>query len=304
VKIVIPEGILPESLQRLGRSHEVHYDPGLHADPGALRAAARDADAIIVRRLTQVRGELLASMVRCRAVGRLGVGLDNIDVQACEARGIQVIPAPGANARSVAEYVVATALLLVRGAFLSTADVIAGRWPKERLNLGRELQGLTMGIVGFGSIGRVTAELARALGLRVVACDRGAPGVRDGVEMLTLPQLLRASDVVSLHLPLQPQTRGLIDAAAIAQMKPEAVLINAARGGIVDEPALLAALRDGRLAGAAIDAFEDEPLGPSPRYDGVPNLILTPHIAGVTRDSEQRVNRLVVDRVLAVLAAA
>jgi len=192
----------------------------------------------------------------------------------------------------------------VRGAFLSTADVIAGRWPKERLNLGRELQGLTMGVVGFGSIGRVTAELARSLDLRVVACDRGVPVVRDGVEMLTLPQLLRASDVVSLHLPLQPQTRGLIDAAAMAQMKSEAVLINAARGGIVDEPALLTALREGRLAGAAIDAFEDEPLGPSPRYEGVPNLILTPHIAGVTRDSEQRVNRVVVDRVLAALAAA
>jgi (S)-sulfolactate dehydrogenase len=304
MKILIPESILPESIERLGRLHEVHFDPALHGDRTALVAAARDADAIIVRRLTQVRGELLDAMVRCKAVGRLGVGLDNIDVQACRARNIRVIPAVGANARSVAEYVVAATMILVRGAFFSTAQVAAGRWPKEALNLGREAAGLTMGIVGLGSIGRTTAELARSLGMNVVACDRsGAPGRRDELELLALPQLLRASDVVSLHLPLCAETRGLIDRAAIATMKPGAVLINAARGGIVDEAALIEALREGRLAGAAIDAFEHEPLGPSPHYDGVPNLILTPHIAGVTRDSERRVNRVVVHRVLEALAA-
>jgi (S)-sulfolactate dehydrogenase len=204
----------------------------------------------------------------------------------------------------VAEYVAAAAMILVRGAFLSTAQVAAGRWPKEALNLGREIAGLTMGIVGFGSIGRTTAELARSLGMKVVACDRsGALGLRDGFDLLPLPQLLRASDVVSLHCPLTAQTRGLIDRAAIATMRPGAVLINAARGGIVDEAALIEALREGRLAGAAIDAFEQEPLGPTAHYDGVPNLILTPHIAGVTRDSERRVNRVIVDRVLAALAA-
>jgi (S)-sulfolactate dehydrogenase len=304
MKILIPESILPESLERLGRLHEVHFDPALHGDRTALVAAARDADAIIVRRLTQVRGELLDAMVRCKVVGRLGVGLDNIDVQACQARHIQVIPAVGANARSVAEYVVAAAMILVRGAFFSTAQVAAGRWPKEALNLGREMAGLTLGIVGLGSIGRTTAELARRLGMNVVACNRsGALGVRHDFDLLPLPQLLRTSDVVSLHLPLCEQTRGLIDRAAIATMKPGAVLINAARGGIVDEAALIEALREGRLAGAAIDAFEHEPLGPSPHYDGVPNLILTPHIAGVTRDSEGRVNRMVVDRVLEALAA-
>jgi (S)-sulfolactate dehydrogenase len=304
MKILIPESILPESLERLGRLHELHFDPALHGDQAALLAAARDADAIIVRRLTQVRGELLSAMVRCKVVGRLGVGLDNIDVPACEARHIQVIPAVGANARSVAEYVVAAAMLLMRGAFFSTAQVAAGRWPKEALNLGREIAGLTMGIVGFGSIGRTTAELARSLGMKVAACGRsGALGQRDGFDLLPLPQLLRASDVVSLHCPLTEQTRGLIDRAAIATMRPGAVLINAARGGIVDEAALIEALREGRLAGAAIDAFEQEPLGASPHYDGVPNLILTPHIGGVTRDSERRVNRVVVERVLAALAA-
>ena len=304
MKIVIPESILPEALARLGRLHDVHFDPGLHADHSALVAAARDADAIIVRRLTQVRGELLDAMTRCKAVGRLGVGLDNIDVPACRARDIRVIPAMGANARSVAEYVLGAAMALVRGAYFSTAQVAAGHWPKESLNLGREVAGLTMGIVGLGSIGRMTAELARKLDFKVVACDRaGATGLRDGIELLTLPQLLRTSDVVSLHLPLCDDTRGLINAAAIASMKRDAILINAARGGIVHEAALIEALRAGRLAGAALDAFEHEPLGPSPQYEDVPNLILTPHIAGVTRDSEQRVNRVVVDEVLEALAA-
>lgn len=307
MKIIIPESILPDSLERLRAMHEVHFDPALVGDHKRLIAAARDADAIIVRRLTQVRGELLDAMVRCKVVGRLGVGLDNIDVEACKARNILVIPAIGANARSVAEYVVATAMILVRRAYFSTADVVAGKWPKEALNQGREVLGLTMGIVGLGSIGRTTAELARNLGMRVVTCDSGSGNAgrpdTDGFERLSLTQLLQVSDVVSLHTPLTSQTAGMLDAKAIAAMKPGAILINAARGGIVDHGALVNALREGHLGGAAIDAFEDEPLGPSPHYDGVPNLILTPHIAGVTLDSEHRVNKMVVDKVLEALDA-
>lgn len=307
MKIIIPESILPESLERLRAVHEIHYDPALVGDRQRLIAAARDADAIIVRRLTQVRDELLDAMVRCKVVGRLGVGLDNIDVEACKARGILVIPALGANARSVAEYVVATAMILVRRAYFSTDDVVAGKWPKDALNQGREVQGLTLGIVGFGSIGRTTAELARNLGMNVVACDSGKgsagrPDI-DGFEWLSLAQLLQVSDVVSLHTPLTPKTAGMLDATAIATMKTGAILINAARGGIIDHGALVSALREGHLGGAAIDAFEDEPLGPSPDYDGVPHLILTPHIAGVTQDSERRVNTMVVDKVLEALDA-
>ncbi|HEU0199772.1 MAG TPA: hydroxyacid dehydrogenase [Burkholderiaceae bacterium] len=304
MKIIIPESILPESLERLRAVHEVHFDPDLVADRTTLVRAARGAHAIIVRRLTQVRAELLDAMPDCRAVGRLGVGLDNIDVEACRARNIRVIPAVGANARSVAEYVVAAAMILVRGVFFSTADVADCRWPKEVLNNGREVAGLTMGIVGLGSIGRNTAALARNVGMRVVACGRpGLRGIGEGVEWLTLPELLGTSDVVSLHLPLSAQTWGLIDRAAIATMKPGAILINAARGGIVDDAALIEALRAGRLGGAAIDAFESEPLVAGNIYEGVPNLILTPHIAGVTRDSERRVNRMVVDKVLEALAS-
>ena len=305
MKIVIPESILPASLERLGAVHDIVYDPALVNDRPRLIAAARDADAIIVRRLTQVRGDLLQAMSRLRAVGRLGVGLDNIDVAACRARGIKVIPAVGANARSVAEYVIGCTLLLVRGAFFATGEVIAGDWPKPRLDRGREVLGLTLGVVGFGSIGRATAALAHSLGMQVLACDRpGSTGAgqADGVRLVPLAQLLADSDVVSLHLPLSPESAGLFGARTLAAMKRGAVLVNAARGGIVDDAALVEALRNGYLGGAAVDAFENEPLGPSPLYAGVPNLVLTPHIAGVTQQSERRVNQVVVDKILAVLA--
>ena len=302
MKIVIPESILPESIARLGAAHDVVYDPSLVNDSARLATVARDADAIIVRRLTQVRGELLEAMPRVKAVGRLGVGLDNIDVATCRARGIEVIPAIGANARSVAEYVVAVAMLLVRGTYFSTQEVVAGQWPKAQLDRGREIMGLTLGVVGFGSIGRTTAALAQRLGMRVVAADSGAATATHGdVEMMPLAELLGLSDVVTLHLPLTEQSTGLFDARTIASLKPGAVLINAARGGIVDDGALVEALRRGHLGGAAIDAFQNEPLGPSAMYADTPNLILTPHIAGVTQDSERRVNQVVVDKVLAVL---
>jgi len=303
--ILIPESILPDSLARLREKHTVHYDPELVRRPDALLEAARPANAIIVRRLTQVRGALLDGMPDCKAVGRLGVGLDNIDVETCRQRGIAVIPAPGANARSVAEYVIATALMLVRTAYLSTQEVIDGQWPKERLNLGGEIQGRTMGIVGFGGIGRITGQLAHALGMRVLVYDTAAQNQagQQYYQNVSLAELFASSDVITLHVPLTPQTRNLVDEKCIRGMKDGAVVINAARGGIVDETALLAALRSGKLGGAALDAFENEPLGKSPQYAQVPNLILTPHIAGVTADSEVRVNAVVVDKILQVLDA-
>ena len=170
MKIVIPEKILPESLDQLrAANHEIIYDPQLVNDQKGLLAVAQDADAIIVRRLTQVKGKLLDSMINCKVVGRLGVGLDNIDVLTCHARGIEVIPAIGANARSVAEYVIATSMMLMRTAYLSTHEVVNGQGPKERIDQGREVLGSVLGIVGFGSIGQITADLALKMGFRVVA---------------------------------------------------------------------------------------------------------------------------------------
>jgi (S)-sulfolactate dehydrogenase len=235
------------------------------------------------------------------------VGLDNIDVAGCEARGMQVIPATGANALSVAEYVVASAMLLLRGAYQSSGAVAAGQWPRAALSNGRETSGKTLGLVGFGSIGQLTARLARGLGMRVIAfdamLDREHPAYAEhGVAPAGLDEVIAGADVVSVHVPLVGGTRNLFDAPRLAKMKRGAVLINTARGGIVDEVALAAALRSGALGGAAIDVFGSEPLPASPHFEGCPNLLLTPHVAGVTAEANERVSFLIAQKVLEALA--
>jgi (S)-sulfolactate dehydrogenase len=238
-------------------------------------------------------------------VGRLGVGLDNIDGAACRDRGIAVYPATGANDVAVAEYVVATAMLLLRGAYGATARVAAGTWPRNAL-MGREISGKRLGLVGFGAIARETAHRAAALGMAIAAHD---PFVAEGdpawnpaygpVQRKALDALIAESDVLSLHVPLTDATRGLIDAAALARMPKGAVLINAARGGVVDEAAVAEALRSGHLGGAALDVFDREPLDAEAGavFADVPNLILTPHIAGVTQESNVRVSAVTAQAV-------
>ena len=296
-RILISEFMDTPAVESLRARFDVDYRPKLVDDAAGLQAGLAGAHAWIVRNRTQVRGAALAAATDLRVVGRLGVGLDNIDVAACEARRILVIPATGANAESVAEFVVTTALVLLRGAYGSTKAVEAGTWPRQMLSQGREASGKVLGIVGYGSIGRLTAVKATALGMRVVSHDPAvaSPGARD------LDSLLAECDVVSLHVPLTEATRGLLDARRLALMKPDAIVINTARGGIVDEAALAARLRAGKLGGAALDVFEDEPLKAGSVLAGVPRLLLTPHIAGVTVESNERVSALIADRVAAAL---
>lgn len=302
-RIVISEFMDPRAVAQLEAVHDVLYDPQLVGDAARLRDEAATADALIVRNLTQVRGELLAAMARCRVVGRLGVGLDNIDVPACEARGIKVIPATGANALSVAEYVIASTMLLLRGAFASSAAVAAGRWPRAALGNGRETAGQTLGIIGFGSIGQTTARLARGLGMQVIAFDAmltpDAPiFVQTGVRFVALDELISGADVITLHVPLVDTTRGLFNAACIARMKKGAVLINTSRGHIIDIGAVAVGLRSGHLGGAAIDVFDVEPLPATAWLEDCPNLLLTPHISGVSTQSNERVSFMIADKVL------
>jgi (S)-sulfolactate dehydrogenase len=306
MKIVISEFMDEPSVNELRRRFEVLYDPKLVDRHDELLRQLGDTDALVVRNRTQVRADVLAAAPRLRVVGRLGVGLDNIDVPACEARCIAVIPATGANALAVAEYVIATAMVLLRGAYLSTAAVTAGEWPRPQLSEGRETGGKTLGLAGFGGIGRLTARLAQALGMQVIAYDPmlrpDAPVWSEtGVRCVPLETLLAEADAVSLHVPLTPETRGLMNAGRIATMKRGAVLINTARGGIVDEAALAQAVREGRLAGAALDVFEREPLPAGSPLAGVPNLILTPHIGGVTSESNERVSAMIAEQVAARL---
>jgi (S)-sulfolactate dehydrogenase len=306
MKIIITEFMDERAVAQLQAKHDVVYDPKLVDKPAELLAAASICDAIIVRNRTQVRAELLAALKKCKVVGRLGVGLDNIDVTGCEALGLKVIPATGANALSVAEYVIASAMLLLRGAFASTLEVAAGQWPRNALSNGRETAGKTLGIIGFGSIGQTTAKIAKALGMQVMAYDpmmtSDAPAFAQmGVQAATLDQVITQADVVTLHVPLVDGTRGLFNAQRIARMKRGAVLINTSRGHIVDVQAVVQSLKSGHLKGAALDVFDEEPMKAQPSLEGCPGLILTPHISGVTFEANERVSFMIAEKVLEAL---
>lgn len=304
-KIVISEFMDEQAAASLEDRFSVRFDPALVEDRQALLAAVADAEGLVVRNRTRVDTELLDAAPRLKVVGRLGVGLDNIDLAACEARGVAVKPAHGGNGSSVAEYVLTGALMLRRRAYFASLSMLAGDWPRQAL-IGREVAGSTLGLVGFGAIARETARRALALDMRVVAfdphLDATAPEWSGIVRHDDLATLLAEADVVSLHVPLTGATRHLIDARALRRMKPNAVLINAARGGTVDEAALAVALREGRLAGAMLDVFEQEPLPAGAGLEDVPNLILTPHIAGVTEESNARISQMTADNVRDVLA--
>jgi (S)-sulfolactate dehydrogenase len=298
-EIVVTEFLEEAALAPLAADYTVLYDKTLHARPEAIAEAAAGARALIVRNQTRVRGALLAACTRLEAVGRLGVGLDNIDLEACRARGIAVLPASGANDVAVAEYVIAGLLMLLRGAFFASDAVRGGSWPRTAL-IGREASGKVLGLVGYGGIAREVAARAAALGMRIRAADPYAT-VQPPAEAATLERLLEEADVLSLHVPLTDRTRGLIGAAEIARMKPDAILVNTSRGEVVDEAAIAAALVAGRLGGAVLDVFAREPLPAANPFAGVPNLVLTPHIAGLTVESNARVSTLTVENVRRIL---
>ncbi|MFE3836126.1 hydroxyacid dehydrogenase [Pseudogemmobacter sonorensis] len=303
MRVIVSE-FMEEDILRAGLpGWQVVYDPGLVERRADLLRALPGAKALIVRNHTRVDAELLAAGAQLRAVGRLGVGLDNIDLAACRARGVAVFPATGANDISVAEYVISSAMVLMRGIHAMPSRLADGDWARNALMNGREICGKHLGLVGFGAIARETAKRALAMGMRVSAFD---PHVAPGdaawspgggrVAPRTLDEVLAASDVLSLHVPLTAATRHMIGSEALARMKPEAIVINAARGGVIDEAALAAALRAGRLAGAALDVFETEPPPPedTARFRGLGNVILTPHIAGLSRESNRRVSEVTV----------
>jgi (S)-sulfolactate dehydrogenase len=306
-KVLVTEFMDETALESLGRRFSVRYRPGLADERAATLGALADVDALIVRNRTRVDTELIGRAPKLAVLGRLGVGLDNIDLEACRARGIRVIPATGANALAVAEYVVCATMMLLRGAYLATGPVLEGKWPRGALSEGRETAGKVLGVVGFGAIGRLTARLAQALGMAVIGADAAIPAHapvwrESGVRHATLDEVLAQSDAVTLHVPLTSETRRLIDARRVALMKQGAVLVNTARGGVVDEAALAGALKSGRLGGAALDVFESEPLPAGSALVGAPNLVLTPHIAGVTKESNRRVSAMIAEQVAAALA--
>jgi D-3-phosphoglycerate dehydrogenase / 2-oxoglutarate reductase len=267
-------------------------------DPAALRPALAEAWGVIVRSRTKATSELIAAAPHLTLIARAGVGVDNVDMVAAGSRGIRVVNAPAAATTSVAELTVALYLLLVRGLVPAIGSTKAGRW--ERGSHGRELSGRTIGFVGYGRIAREVARRTGAFGCSSIAFDPYVARTDDGTEMLALDALLERADIVSLHAALTPQNHHLIGADAIARMKRGAYLVNVARGPLVDETALLGALQDGRLAGAALDVFEVEP--PTNRaLLELPNVIATPHIGAMTAEGQARAGSEIVDEVLRAL---
>ncbi len=308
--VLISEFMDEEVAAGLIADFNVHWDPDLWGKRRELLERVEPATAIVVRNATQVDPELLDAAPNLKVVARMGVGLDNIDVDACKARGVEVCPSIGANAVSVAEYVIASAMILLRGpAYFATPDVASGAWDRPKFAGAAEIAGRTMGIVGFGSIGQVVGAKARGMGMNVIAYDAMMPDDHPAwhdARRVSLDDLVAEADVISLHCPKLPETIDLIDARQFERMKQDAVLVNSARGGIVNEAACAQALRSGLIAGAALDTLDVEPIQPEvgAMFQGIENLILTPHIAGVTRESNRRIAEVAAGNVRRVMSDA
>ena len=299
--ILITEFMDELAVTKLRQKYEVIYDPSLVERQDAILELIGKTRAIIVRNKTLITKILINKAASLSCVGRLGVGLDNIDLVACQENNVTVYPAIGANSNSVAEYVICSAMLLLRRAFQKNIEMISGVWPRQESS-GLEVRGKTIGLIGYGEIAQRTSVIAKSLGMKVVAFDPYINASSDlwrDTEKLSLDKLLRVSDVISLHIPLNKETNNLLDEKKLSLIKPSAVLINSARGGILDENALSKALRENRIRGAALDVFSEEPLSEekAKKFSQLNNIILTPHIAGITEESNERVSQMIADKV-------
>ncbi|MCX8175399.1 MAG: hydroxyacid dehydrogenase [Candidatus Micrarchaeota archaeon] len=286
MNIVIADRMEPEVVAEIGKLGSVKVTP---AD---LPSSLKDADVLIVRSATKVTEELLSHAPKLRIVARAGVGTDNIDRQACEKRGIKVINTPGASSNAVAELALGMMLAISRKLTKADGGMKAGKWLKKELT-GSELAGKTLGIVGLGRIGSLLAAKAGALGMRVIYHDPNSSSSEFG-RSVPLEELFAAADFVSLHVPLTPATANMVNAAVLSRMKKTAVLVNTARGGLVDEEALYAALSEGRIGGACLDVYQSEPY--SGKLCRLENVLLTPHIAGSTAEAQARIGQELVER--------
>ena len=301
MRILVAESIAAEGLERLRRDHEV--DERLGLTPEALRVAVVDYDALIVRSQVQVDADLIAAASRLVVIGRAGVGVDNVDLDAATHAGVTVVNAPTGNTIAAAEHTLGLLFALVRRIVPADASIRAGEWRRGAFT-GLELRGRTLGIVGLGKIGLAVAERARGLEMPILGVDpfvTNEQAALRGIRLVEMDELLTSSDVVTLHVPLSRATRGMIGPKAIARMKPGSIVLNVARGGLVDEAAVAEALRDGRLGGAAFDVYEQEPPTDSPLLDA-PNTVLTPHLGASTAEAQVLVAEEVAEQVLDVLA--
>jgi D-3-phosphoglycerate dehydrogenase len=289
MKIVLAEKVSPATLAVFAA--EPGWEVLTHDQlPDGLPAALADADALVVRSAVQVDDALMAQAQKLRVIGRAGVGVDNIDAGAATRRGIVVMNTPGANAVAVAELTIALMLALARKLPAANATMHAGKWEKKNLQ-GSELRGKTLGILGLGRIGLEVAKRAKGFGVEIIGSDpfvSAAVARENGIKLVTLDELIAGSDYITLHVGLTPQTVGVVNAKTLAAMKKGVRIINCARGELIDDAALVEALKSGQVAGAALDVYAKEPAKETP-YHGLDNVILTPHIAGSTGEAQEAV---------------
>jgi D-3-phosphoglycerate dehydrogenase len=301
--VVVADKVSPSGLQALtdDARFEVVFTVG--EERGALEYALAEADALIVRSATKVTSELLAGAPGLRAIGRAGVGVDNIDLEAATARGVPVLNAPEGNTVSAAELTFALVLAAARHVPAADRSVRAGEWERARF-AGIELRGKTLGLIGAGRIGGEVAKRARGFGMRVIVHDpylSEERATRLGVSQVSMSEILERADVVSLHVPLTRSTEGMVGTAELARMKPTAFIVNVSRGGVLDESALADALTDGQIAGAALDVFASEPLAADSPLRDSPNLVLTPHLGASTAEAQELVAGEIAEAVKAAL---
>jgi len=301
--ILITDDLSSQALERIEAAEDVNFEVVRSPAPEELREIISAYDAIIIRSSVRVDAELLAAASRLKVIGRAGTGLDNVDIDAASLRGVIVMNTPGANTVATAEHAVAMLLALCRHVPQADASIRNGKWTRSQFT-GVQLYRKTLGIVGLGRIGAQVARRTHSFGMSLIAFD---PYISDdvarelNVTLVDLDELWARSDFITLHTALNAETRGIINATAIARMKPGVRLVNCARGGLVDDVALVDALRSGHMAGAALDVFADEPLPSDSPLRDLPNVVLTPHIAASTIEAQRDVGTQIVDQVLAAL---
>jgi D-3-phosphoglycerate dehydrogenase len=299
--VLLAEKLAPSAVALLGEDVETRYVDG--TDRAALLAAVVDADALLIRSATMVDAEALAASNRLKVVARAGVGLDNVDVPAATARGVMVVNAPTSNIVSAAEHAVALLLAAARHIPAADASLRAGQWKRSSF-AGVELNGKTVGIIGLGKIGQLVAQRLAAFGVQLIAFDpyvAPARAAQLGIELMELDELLRQADVISIHLPKTPETLGLIGKDQLALTKPGVLVVNAARGGLVDEDALAESVRSGHVGGAGIDVYVSEPTTTSPLFE-LPQVVVTPHLGASTEEAQDRAGTDVARSVQLALA--
>jgi D-3-phosphoglycerate dehydrogenase len=299
--VLIAEALSPATVEALGPDFEIRHCDG--ADRAALLAALPDAAAVLIRSATKMDAEAIAAAPHLQVIARAGVGLDNVDVKAATQSGVMVVNAPTSNIVSAAELAIGLLLAAARQIPAANASLKSREWKRSKFS-GVELYEKTLGVVGLGRIGLLVAQRLSAFGMHVVAYDPYVPAARAaqlGVRLVPLEELLETADVITVHLPKTPETLGLLDEAALARVKPSAILVNAARGGIVDEAALYAALKEGRLGAAGLDVFAVEPCTDSPLFE-LDNVVATPHLGASTEEAQEKAGVAVARSVRLALA--